>query len=84
MKILKICRAGPQLVFTFNNQFSATKRVTVQGGGIHGEAHRTVPDVLNKIEKGGKVGREGLIMPTWNQLLLPVNCGILAISWQDL
>jgi hypothetical protein len=34
--------------------------------------------------KGGKVGREGLIMPTWNQVFLPVNCEILAISWQDL
>ncbi len=36
------------------------------------------------VGKVGKVGREGLIMPTWNQMLLPVNCGILAISWQDL
>ncbi len=39
---------------------------------------------VDKVGKVGKVGREGLIMPTWNQLLLPVNCGILAMSWQDL
>ncbi len=35
------------------------------------------------IWKVGKVDMEGLIMPTWNQLWLPVHCGILAISWQD-
>ncbi len=39
---------------------------------------------VGKVDRVGKVGREGLIMPTWNQLLLLVNCGILAISWQDL
>ncbi len=36
-----------------------------------------------KAGKVGKVGREGLIKPTWNQLWLPVHCGIFAISWQD-
>jgi hypothetical protein len=33
-QLMKICRAGPQLMFiyTFNNQFSATtKRVTAKG-----------------------------------------------------
>jgi hypothetical protein len=39
---------------------------------------------VGNVGKVGKVGREGLIMPTWNKLLLPVNCEILAISWQDL
>ncbi len=38
---------------------------------------------VGNVGKVGKVGREGLIMPTWNQLWLPVHCGILAISWQD-
>ncbi len=39
---------------------------------------------VGEVGKVGKVGREGLIMPTWNQLLLPVNCEILAVSWLDL
>ncbi len=38
---------------------------------------------VGRVGKVGKVGREGLIMPIWNQLWLPVHCGILAISWRD-
>jgi hypothetical protein len=46
----------------------------VGGGRVH---------TVGKVGEVGKVGRDGLIMPTWNQLRLPVHCGILAFSWQE-